>query len=367
MTIAARASLAARALAAVTVAAATLTGGGQAGSDRPRAAGAARDDTAWLQARLDAGGGRIFLPRLANGGCYATRGLWVSHDGTSIVSNGACIRSLGPGPVRLVSPDGDPIASDAVFFVNRIRKLDPAPIHVTIRGLKIVVPEEARCFGIAIYGHEVTVRDVTVTGAPIDDVYVGDRANGDGYASRVRILHNRLSGGGRNVISAVSFIDLRIEGNTITGATNGYRPGPGEGGNPSAGIDVEPNSRGELALDLRIARNTIADNAGPGILLALSSVSGLPLNANRIEISSNRILRNGRSDRALRDGIAFLGGEADGRGLALVSGNVVRGNRGAGLAGSRMTLTVDARRNDLRGNADGAYRNVRLKHHHSRP
>src|SRR5436853_226703 len=182
MTIAARASLAALAAAAV------LTGGGQAVGGRPRVTGAARDDTAWLQARLDAGGGRIFLPKLPNGGCYA---------------------------------------------------------------------------------------------------------------SRVRILHCHLVGGGRNVISAVSFIDLRIEDNTISGATNGYRPGPGEGGNPSAGIDVEPNSRGELALDLRIAHNTIADDAGPGILLALSSVSGLPLNANRIEIVGNHILRNGRGDKVV--------------------------------------------------------------------
>jgi hypothetical protein len=367
MTSAGRARLAARALAAAAAAAAVLTGGGHAGRDRPLAEGAARDDTAWLQARLDAGGGRIFLPRLPNGGCYATRGLWVSHDRTSIVSNGACIRSLGPGPVRLISPDGDPIAADAVFFVNRVNKLDPAPIHVTIRGLRIVVPEAARSFGIAIYGHEVTVRDVTVTGSPIDDVYVGDRANGDGYASRIRILHCRLVGGGRNVISAVSFIGLRIEDSTISGSTNGYRPGPGEGGNPSAGIDVEPNSRGELALDLRIAHNTIVDNAGPGILLALSSRSGLPLNADRIQIVGNRILRNGRSGQTVHGGIVFFGGQADGRGLALVSGNVIRGNRGAALSGWRMTLTVDARRNDLRGNEAGAYRNVKRKRHHSRP
>src|ERR687884_1404049 len=203
MTIAGRARLAARALAAAAAAAAVLTGGGQAGQDRPRTAGAARDDTAWLQARLDAGGGRIFLPKLPNGGCYATRGLWVSHDGTSIVSNGACIRSLGAGPVRLISPDGDPIASDAVFFVNRSRKFDPAPIHVTIRGLRIVVPAETRTYGIAIFGHEVVVRKVTVEGSPVDDVYVGDRANGDGYSSRVSILGCRLSGGGRNVVTAV--------------------------------------------------------------------------------------------------------------------------------------------------------------------
>src|ERR671936_1261296 len=320
---------------AFVVAAAIVAGaaaGGGAGRER-----AARDDTGWLQARLDAGGGRIVLPKLPNGACYATRGLWVSHDRTQIVSNGACIQSLGPGPVRLRSPDGDPVASDAVFFVNRSRQFDATPIHVTIRGLKVVVPAAARTYGIAIYGHEVLVRDVTVSGSPIDDVYVGDRANGDGYSSRVSILHCRLSGGGRNVISAVSFIGLRIAGNKITGASNSYQPPPGGGGNPSAGIDIEPNSRGELALDLRIENNLIADNAGPGILVALSPRSGLSINADRMAITGNRILRNGVGKGTEHGGIVFYGGHGGGRGAALVPGKLVRGERGPGPARRGLT------------------------------
>jgi|GEM_PF-3312155 len=319
-----------------------------------------RDDTSWLQARLDAGGGRIFLPKLANGACYATRGLWVSHDRTQIVSNGACIRSLGPGPVRLVSPDGDPVASDAVFFVNRSRQFDPTPIHVTIKGLRIVVPAETRTYGIAIFGHEVVVRGVAVEGSPVDDIYVGDRANGDGYSSRVSILGCRLSGGGRNVVSAVSFIGLRIAGNRITGASNSYRPDPGAGGNPSAGIDIEPNSRGELALDLRIENNLIADNAGPGILVALNPRPSLSINADRMAIVRNRILRNGVGKGTEHGGIVFYGGQEDGRGRAVVSRNVVSGNRGPGLAGWRMTLGVVASRNDLRGNEGGPSRGVKF-------
>ena len=135
-----------------------------------------RDDTATLQARLDAGG-TIFLPALPDGQCYATHGLWVSLDGTSVVSNGACIVALGPGPVRLHSPDGDPIAADAVFFVNHSRPLDATPVRVTIRGLRIVVPRAADMFGIGIFAHEVTVRGVTVTGEPIDAITIGGRAN----------------------------------------------------------------------------------------------------------------------------------------------------------------------------------------------
>ena len=102
------------------------------------------------RARLDAvRNGTIFLPRLPNGECYATRGLWVSRDGTTITSDGACIVSLGLGPVRLHSTDGDPIAASAVFFVNRSKPTKPAPVHVTISNLRIVVPEGQSMYGVA--------------------------------------------------------------------------------------------------------------------------------------------------------------------------------------------------------------------------
>lgn len=341
--------------ATVAVVAIALPGGGRARDPD------VRDDTTWLQARFDAAGGRVYLPKLPDGKCYQTRGLWVSHDNTVIDSNGACIVALGAGPARLTAPDGDAIPSDAVFFVNRIHPLDAAPVHVTIQGLKIVVPRETQMFGVAIYGHYVTVRQVTVTGDPVDAVYVGDRANGDGYSSHVAIVHTKLLAGGRNVLSAVSFIGLRIEHNTITGASNGYQGTPGSGGNPSAGIDIEPNSRGELALDLRIADNVIADNAGPGILVALAPGNGASLNATRHAIVGNRILRNGRGSGVEHGGIVFYGGESDGRGTVVVTHNVIRGNRGAAMEGWKMTMTADAHDNDLSGNDGGRMKNVRLK------
>ena len=81
------------------------------------AGAAVRDDTDWLQAKLDAGGS-VFLPRLPDGQCYATRGLWVSRDDTSITSDGACIVALGPGPGRIRRGDGTPVLANAVFFLN---------------------------------------------------------------------------------------------------------------------------------------------------------------------------------------------------------------------------------------------------------
>src|SRR3954454_2805547 len=82
------------------------------------AGGAVRDDTDALQARLDAGG-TVFLPKLPNGRCYATRGLWVSRDDTRITSDGACIVALGRGPARLDPPGAKrPHYANAVFYVT---------------------------------------------------------------------------------------------------------------------------------------------------------------------------------------------------------------------------------------------------------
>src|SRR5204862_5519249 len=123
------------------------------------------DDTAWLQARLDRGGGTIFLPKLPGGACSATRGRWVSHDHTTITSDGACIVALGLGPIRLRSIDGDPIASDAVFFVNRSGAKQPAPVDVTISNLRIVVPAGLpSMYGVAVFGHAVTLSHLDLGG-----------------------------------------------------------------------------------------------------------------------------------------------------------------------------------------------------------
>jgi hypothetical protein len=317
-------------------------------------AGDGRDDTAALQAKLDAGG-RISLPKLPNGECYATRGLWVSRDDTTITSNGACITALGPGEVRLTSPDGDPIPANAVFFVNHSAPLEPTPVRVTISGVKIDVPAAANVFGIGIYGHEVTVRGVTVSGSPIDAITIGGRANGSGYAGRVAVLSSTLSGGMRNVVSATGVISLRIERNRISGARD-LPPGQ-----PAAGIDLEPDHRGAPTLDVSIARNTIVDNAGPGIIVSLDSNRGLPVIASQVRIDRNKVLRNGRKPTPPQlAGIVLNGGQDRGGARLVLTNNVVRGNRGPGVLGNKLNVVVVARGNDLRGNSGGPSKGVRF-------
>jgi hypothetical protein len=289
------------------------------GSPAPTLPG--RDDTAALQAQLDAGG-TVFLPRLPGGECYATRGLWVSLDGTRIRSDGACVVGLGAGPVRLHSPDGDPIAADAVFFVNRSSEANAAPHGVTIEGLRLLVPRSASMFGIEIYAHDVSVERVRVEGSPVDSVLVGGRANGDGYSSNVTIRDSSLTGGTRNVVSVTSVMGLRIERCVITGADDtNYLPETGQAwGNPAAGIDLEPNSPGDPIADVRITGNRIERNAGPGVLVALQPSSGA---SPSVTIAGNRIADNGRKQTPpVRGGIVVTGS----RGGLTATGNVLLRN-----------------------------------------
>jgi hypothetical protein len=313
----------------------------------PGASGS-RDDTAWLQARLDRGGGSIDLPKLPNGECYETRGLWVSHDDTTITSNGACIVSLGLGPVRLRSVDGDPIAASAVFFVNRSTPRKPAPVRVTISNLRIVVPAGQSMYGVAIYGHETNLSHLDIGGSPKDDVTISGRANGNSYAGRISILDCTLSGATRNAISATAVIGLRVERNTI----QGVRDSPP--GQPAAGIDIEPDDRGQPALDVHIVGNTIQDNAGPGLLLELQPNEGPAVVATTLEISGNTIVRNSlKTTPPKRAGIVLAGGEDGDGGALILNGNVVRGNGGPGILGSNLKLHVQASGNDLGGNEAG--------------
>jgi hypothetical protein len=300
------------------------------------------DDTAWLQARLDRGGGTIFLPKLPNDACYATRGLWVSHDGTTIDSDGACIVSLGLGPVRLHSIDGDPIAADAVFFVNRSDPRKPAPVNVTISNLRIVVSAGPSMYGVAVFGHRVTLSHLDIGGTPKDDVTISGRANGNSYSGGVSVLDSTLSGAARNAISATGVIGLHIERNTI----QGVRDSPP--GQPAAGIDVEPDTRDRPALDVHIVGNTIRDNAGPGILLELEPNEGPAVLATNLEISGNTIVRNAlKPTPPKRAGIVLAGGQDGGGGTVLLKDNVIRDNGGVPILETHLKLVVQASGNDI--------------------
>ena len=336
------------AIAAVVVAAASLVS--------PHAtvsAAAGRDDTGWLQAALD-DGGKVFLPRLPGGACYQTRGLWVSTSGTRIGSNGACIHYLGPGPVRLVSSDGDPVAADALFVVNRSSVRTGPPEHIVISDLTLIVPGGTNGYGVVVAGSDVTLVHLDVDGVPLDGITVTGRNNGRGYAGPVVIRGSRIKAAKRNGISVVGAVGVTLDSNTITGAGLIGITNPEAG--PWAGIDVEPDSSSYPINDVTISRNTISGNGGTGVLLALTANDGLPGVADRITLSGNSITRNGASTGPfLRGGVCLQGGQSDGRGRLHLVANEIAGNGGWGLcshdAGFDMKVTLSC--NLIHDNGDG--------------
>jgi hypothetical protein len=322
-----------------------------------QASAAARDDTASLQARLDAGG-KITLNKLPGGACYETYGLWVSKNKTTVSSNGACITYLGPGPVRLTSTDGDPIAANAVFFVNRSSSADKLPQRIAISNLVLHVPAGTDGYGVLAAGSDVTLNKLTIDGAPLDAITVTGRANGRGYAGPVNISRGTFLGARRNVLSVIGGVDVTIESNVIKGAGNpAYLGGASpDGVGPWAGIDVEPDLVDYPLKSIQIGNNTIADNYGAGVLLELSTNLGLPKTADDFAISRNAIIGNGLgSGPALRGGICLHGGQANGKGRLVVTRNEIAFNGGYGLCehpeGSNLKTSLS--KNSIHDNSDG--------------
>ena len=319
---------------------------GQEALCRPRRP-QSRDDTAWLPARLDRAAGTIFLPKLPGSEWSCGAWLWVSREETTITSDGACIVSLGLGPVRLRSTDGDPIAASAVFFVNRSKPTKPAPVHITISNLRIVVPEGQSMYGVAVFGHEITLSHLDIGGSPKDDVTISGRGNGNSYAGGISILDSTLSGASRNAISATASSGCASKA-TRSSACAILRPA-----SPRR-IRRRARRPGQPALDVRIVGNTISDNAGPGIMLELEPNDGPAVLATALEISRNTILRNSaKRTPPKRAGIVLAGGQDGGAGTLLLRDNMIRGNGGPGILKSRLRLVVDSAGNDIADNETG--------------
>src|SRR3954447_16374004 len=204
----------------------------------PAAGGGIRDDTDALQAKLDAGGA-VFLPKLPGGECYATRGLWLSRDDTTITSDGACIVALGFGPARLDPTAPKPHFAKAVFQLDHSSIRDPLPARVSISGLHITVPKAKKMHAVSVLGAEVTLTALTIDGAPLNGITIGGAG---GPSARMAITNSTVTGAQRDGILVFGPVDLQVDGNTVRRSAN-------------SGIHVRTTKRGQPVLDTHITRN----------------------------------------------------------------------------------------------------------------
>ena len=267
--------------------------------------------------------------------------------------------------MRLHSGDGDPIASNAIFFVNRSSMTDPTPQNITISNLRLVVPNGTADaqnvnYGILVAGNNVTVARVSIEGAPLDAIQVTGRANGSSCscATQVAIRRTTVSAGRRNGISIVSGIGVTLASNVIQGAGNQSLLGAAAVSDtgPWAGIDVEPDLSFEPIKTLKIKNNTIQNNGGAGVLLSLDLNGTLPTVADQIVLDSNTITGNGQSSGPfLQGGVCLQGGQADGHGHLSVTNNQITNNTGHALCTTdspiKMLTTISG--NTISGNSSG--------------
>ena len=214
----------------------------------------------------------------------------------------------------------------------------PPPQHIRISKLRLIVSSGTDGYGILIAGSDVAVTGVTIEGAPFDGVTITGRANGSACtcASQVLITNSSVSGALRNGMSVVSATGVTIDSNTIQGTGSAGASCVGCTTGPWAGIDVEPDLSFYPLTQITISRNTISDNGGAGILLALygetSGQDWYPTHADQIVLDQNTINHNAwGSGSFLHGGVCLGGGQADGTGRLSVTNDTITNNDGYGL------------------------------------
>jgi polygalacturonase len=287
-----------------------------------------QDDTAALQAALDAGAGKmVYVPP----GTYL-----VDADGYRDGGSGGIVPRSG---TRLVlAPDATLRArttGSSDYVVVRLERVS----DVTIEGGTIQGDRHTHTgregewgFGIGIFGAtDITLKDLTVRDAWGDGIFVEEALPDWSVMSRNITLRNVVSTGNRRQGLSV----LGVEGLTVIDSVFERT----EGTPPSAGVDVEPGGYGHTVKDVTFWNCTFRDNAGRGFVADATTGD---------DIANVRIV-GGASTGNRWEGVVFHRAT----GGALVSGMVIAGNGASGVF-LREAAQVTVEGNDVRGNSASA-------------
>lgn len=216
-----------------------------------------RDDTAWIQALLDAPEGETLIPA----GIWYTRELFLTASDKRIVFAKGC---------EIVALRGAFLDTGSCLLTVRGARnlvISGHGARLRMRRADYAAPPYAKGewrHGIALYEcTDVRIEGLTIEGTGGDGVYIG-QGKGDAVCADIELRALTLRDNyrqGVSVIAARGFLmeDCRVEGT--------------KGTIPMAGIDFEPNSGvyGLTGCVLRGCRFT--RNGGPGVLVYLKKLN----------------------------------------------------------------------------------------------
>jgi hypothetical protein len=207
----------------------------------------------------------------------------------------------------------------------------------TLAGSRLGAPE----WGVGILAsdaEDLVIQGVTLRGFFTDGILI----TGNRGCRRVTLRNVLSESNRRSALSVVAASGVRVEFGTFRGS---------EGQSPEAGINVEPNTNGEVR-DVRIVGSTIVGNRGVGLYVHRGLgrvVAGAVVENALVRDNDQGIVADGVTDLVLQGNRVFAHAGPSRSGIALgarttgrVAGNRVEGNRRGIVSIGASNVTIEA-------------------------
>ena len=214
----------------------------------------AEDSTKCLQAAIDSGVKTLTVPNM--GKPWIVHPIKLASDQEIVFADGVVVEAIRGGFKG---------KNDCLLSARSQKNIVLRGTNATLRMHKKDYQDASRYIR-AEWRHTVSFHsceNVKVIGLMLkssggDGVYIGDCRSPVNYCKDVVIKDCTIDDNHRQGISVISVVNLLIENCVITNT---------KGTAPQAGIDFEPNSKGERLFNITVRNCVFKDNAGAGVIL----------------------------------------------------------------------------------------------------